>query len=44
MGCFLGCFEKVIINEPKTSCKNYICVYSEFYIDYYLATRFELWD
>jgi hypothetical protein len=46
MGCLLGCFEKITPNEPKILNKNYNCVYSEsdFYIDYYLATRFDLWD
>jgi len=48
MGCILGCFEKIIQIEPKIIYKNYNCncncIYSEFYIDYYLATRFDLWD
>jgi hypothetical protein len=44
MGCLLGCFEKITPTELKISNKNYKCVYSDFYIDYYLATRFDLWD
>jgi hypothetical protein len=44
MGCILGCFEPVIQNESKILVKNYNCVYPDLYIDYYLATRFDLWD
>jgi hypothetical protein len=44
MGCILGCFERDTNIESKIYSKNYICVYSEFYIDYYLASRFDLWD
>ena len=44
MGCLLGCFEKKIEEEPKILVKNYYYVNTDFYIDYYLATRFDLWD
>lgn len=44
MGCILGRFENIISTEPKILCKKDIYIYSEFYIDYYLATRFNLWD
>jgi len=44
MRCLLGCFEKITPTEPKISNKNYKCVYSDFYIDHYLGTRFDLWD
>lgn len=44
MGCLLGCFEQITPIEPKTLVNNYKRVYSDFYIDYYLATRFDLWD
>ena len=46
MGCILGCFEQIIPNERKIISKNYKCKYnySDYYLDYYLATRFDLWD
>jgi hypothetical protein len=44
MGCLLGCFEKTVENEPKLLDKHYKILYQDFYIDYYLATRFDLWD
>ena len=44
MGCLLGCFEHITPVEPKTIVNNFKCVYSDFYIDYYLGTRFDLWD
>jgi len=44
MGCILGCFENDTPREPKILIKNYHIIQSDFYIDYYLATRFDLWD
>jgi hypothetical protein len=44
MGCLLGCFEEVTPVESKILVNNNTCVYSDCYIDYYLATRFDLWD
>jgi hypothetical protein len=44
MGCILGCFEHNTITDNKILVKNYRGVYSDFYIDYYLETRFDLWD
>jgi hypothetical protein len=48
MGCILGCFDINTPHEPKIFVKNYREIYSysdqDFYIDYYLATRFDLWD
>ena len=44
MGCILGCFENDTPQETKILIKNYRIIQSDFYIDYYLATRFDLWD
>lgn len=44
MGCILGCFENNTVQEPKILVKNYKGICSDLYIDYYLATRFDLWD
>jgi hypothetical protein len=44
MGCLLGCFEKYSIEESKIVVKSIENTFTEYYIDYYLASRFESFD
>lgn len=44
MGCLLGCFEKYTPKETETIVQNIECTFSEYYIDYYLASRFDYFD
>jgi hypothetical protein len=44
MGCLLGCFEKYTLEETETIVENIENTFSEYYIDYYLAARFDSFD
>jgi hypothetical protein len=48
MGCLLGCFEKLSIREEEKTLSHdeelYTYNNNYNYLNYYLATRFELWD
>lgn len=45
MGCLLGCFEKLSIHEEEKTVSHDEELYTYNYnLNYYLATRFELWD
>jgi hypothetical protein len=44
MGCLLGCFEKYNLEEKSTVVIYEPQIYTDKYIDYYLGTRFDLWD
>jgi hypothetical protein len=44
MGCLLGCFEKYSIEESEIIVQNIEDTITEYYIDYYLASRFDSFD
>jgi hypothetical protein len=46
MGCLLGCFEKLPVHEEEktVSQDEELYTYNHDNVNYYLATRFELWD
>jgi hypothetical protein len=44
MGCLLCCFEKINLEEPIIHTENFEIQLCDYYINYYLATRFDLWD
>ena len=43
MGCLLGCFEKYLPEEPEITL-NIENTFTEYYIEYYLASRFDSFD
>lgn len=44
MGCLLGCFEKYLPEEPEIIPQNIEDTFTEHYIEYYLASRFDSFD
>lgn len=44
MGCLLCCFEKIKPVEPNVNIPNFEIFLEKNYINYYLATRFDLLD